>query len=138
MLRAPASSAAAFHELLGLLLQRPGTAEADLRINDSAVAIDPEDGRNGGSSVLAPEDVFALEQNAMLELVFSDEPLDVVRRLVPCVDAENDELIAVLLRQLTQVRSLLTTGPSLIRPKGEQNRFPAQGRELDRTAAQLG
>ena len=74
----------------------------------------------------------------MLELVFLDEPFDVVRRLVPCVDAENDELIAVLLRQLTQVRSLLTTRPSLIRPKGEKYRFPAQSRKLDHSAAQLG
>ncbi len=79
----------------------------------------------------------------MFERVFGDEAADEVRLVfIPDADRENNKaLVFESFGKVTQVRSLRTGDPSVMRPEGENDRpstvvaksnlFPVDGRQLE-------
>ncbi len=101
---------------------RPG--KVDFHVDDHTFRVDEQDGRDSLDAVEFLGDRLPVEEDSVFQLAFFHEAGDVVFRLVPGIDAEDDEsLAAILLGQATQVRSLRTAGRSAKRPKREHNGF---------------
>ena len=69
-------------------------------------------------------DLGPIQQESMFEPIFGDEAADQVRLVfIPDADGENNKtLVFELFRKVTQVRSLRTGDPSVMRPEGENDR----------------
>lgn len=97
--------------------------EAEFRVGDDPVAVNPQYSRCSGHTALAM-DLGPIQQESMFELVFGDEAADEVRLVfIPDADGQNNKtLVFELFGKVTQVRSLRTGEPSVMRPEGENDR----------------
>ncbi len=97
--------------------------EAEFGIGDDPVTVDPQYGRCSGHTALVM-DLGPIQQDSMFEPLFVDEAANEVRLVfIPDADGENNKtLVFELFGKVTQVRSLRTGEPSVMRPEGENDR----------------
>ena len=97
--------------------------EAEFGMGDDPMTVNPQHGRCSGYTALAM-DLGPIQQEAMFELVIGDEAPDEIRLVfIPNADRENNKTLVVeLLIEVTQVRSLRTGEPSVMRPECEKDR----------------
>jgi len=97
--------------------------EGEFRMGDDPVTVNPQYGRSSGQTALAM-DLGPIQQHSMFELLLFDEAADEVGLVfIPDADRENNNtLVFELFGKVTQVRSLRTGEPSVMRPEGENDR----------------
>lgn len=107
----------------GVLLKRFGARRAHGSAENPAVAVDP-DHVGHGTDAIGLRDLTAVEQNSLIQLLPLNVALDEVVLFVPGIDSQNDQcVIGMSFRDPADVRSLRTTGRSVIGPECEEYRL---------------